>query len=75
MNRLLIAFAVFCSYSTFAHKYYVSIADMEWDEQEKSINVSLKATDHDFVHLLEMTFQERIDLEKVTDTSRYYRFI
>ncbi|MEX1002098.1 MAG: DUF6702 family protein [Crocinitomicaceae bacterium] len=53
----------------FGHKFYVSIADMEYDEADKKINVSLKMTAHDFEYILELKYGKKIHLEEYSDTS------
>ena len=36
-----------------AHKSFISISNMEYNQKEKQIEVSLKLTAHDFEHILE----------------------
>ena len=69
MKNLILIFTVLMSTYTFAHKFYMSVADMEYDEESNAINVSLKATAHDFEALLEAEFDKRIHVETVNDTS------
>ena len=69
MKTFLIAFSVLISLSSFAHKYYMSVADLEYDAESNAINGSLKATAHDFEALLESHFNERIHIENVADSS------
>src|SRR5687768_4393130 len=61
--------------SVFAHSYYVSTANMEYDDVTKSIEVSLKMTAHDFEHILENKFVQRIHIENVADTSEIGLFV
>jgi hypothetical protein len=53
----------------FAHKSYVSIADMEYNEKLDQIEVSLKLTAHDFEYILEKKYNKRIHIENVPDSS------
>ena len=69
MRTLALILTLFLSTSSFAHKYYMSVADMEFDAESNTINGSLKATAHDFEALLEAQFDQRIHIENVSDTS------
>ena len=75
MKFFALIFALLLSTVSLAHKFYVSVTNMQWDEQEKAINISIRATDHDFQHAIEMSLNERVDLNTITDTSNYSRFI
>lgn len=59
----------------FAHKFYVSTSNMEYNEATKTIDVSIKMTAHDFEHILESKFNQRIHIETVADTSEIGLFI
>lgn len=58
-----------------AHGYFVSTANMEYDDLTKSIEVSVKLTAHDFEHILENKFAQRIHIENVADTSEIGLFV
>jgi len=58
-----------------AHKYYVSIATMKYNQAEDKIDVSLKVTAHDFEYLLESKFNQRIHIEEVKDSSEIGLYI
>jgi hypothetical protein len=66
---------LFVAFNGFSHKYYVAIANMEYNEKDQQIDVFLKATAHDFQHLMEMTFKERMDLDTVSQNKKYSSFI
>ena len=64
-------------YHAQAHKFYISIADMEYDSTDQRINVSLKMTAHDFEYILGLKFKEEIEFGELSDTSEvvnYARF-
>jgi hypothetical protein len=65
ITLIILAFSVQAN----AHKHYISIADMEYDEKENKINVSMKITAHDFEHILEKKFDKQIHIEKYHDSS------
>lgn len=75
MRLITVCLFLLVGLNGFGHKFYVSIANLYFDESTGGINVSLKATHHDFHHILEMSFKEKIFEEQVTDTSKYGRFI
>ncbi|MGV6861645.1 MAG: DUF6702 family protein [Putridiphycobacter sp.] len=59
----------------FAHKTYVSIANMEYNPELTQIEVSLKLTAHDFEHVLENTFKKTYHIENVADSSEVGQYI
>ncbi len=69
MKKLITLLVLFSAFSSFAHKYYVSIANLEYNADENKIDCSLKLTAHDFEQILETKFDERIHIENVQDTS------
>lgn len=75
MKKLLIALALCLSFSGYSHKYYMSIADMEYNEEEGKINCSLKLIAHDFEQILEQKYEKRVLMENVTDTSEIGMFV
>lgn len=72
---LIAAICFLAPTESFAHNYYVSIANMEWNELEDRIDVSLKMTAHDFEYLLEMKYNKRIHLETVADSTEIGLYI
>ena len=75
MKKLLLALLLLIGTAGFSHKFYISIADMEYDTTRKSINVSLTMTAHDFEMVLNRKFGEELHLERVSDTSAVGKFI
>ena len=76
MKRLIfILFILIGSNNAIAHKFYISIADMEYDSIKNRINVSLKLTAHDFEMVLERKFERKIVLEEVVDSSKEAGYI
>ena len=76
MKKVILSLLVVMSLTlSYAHKSYVSIANMEYNEQEEQIEVSLKLTAHDFEHILENEFNQRIHIENVADSSKIGLFI
>jgi Domain of unknown function (DUF6702) len=69
MKNLILALGILLSANTFAHKFYISIADMEYKELTKKIDVTLKVTAHDFELILNRKFNKEIHLEEVGDSS------
>jgi len=69
---LLLSFTVL--YSN-AHKSFISIANMEYNESLKQIEVSLKLTAHDFEHVLEKQFGKQIHIENVKKGSVIDKYI
>jgi len=69
MKNLILILSVLLSVNSFAHKFYISIADMEYKASKKSIDVTLKVTAHDFELILNRKFNTEIHLEEVADTS------
>lgn len=75
-NKVFILLALVAINSNLlAHKYYVSIANMEYKEADSKIDVSLKMTAHDFEHLLEMKFNKMVHIEEVADSSEIGLFV
>ena len=74
--RALLLIIISLSLSTcFGHKYYVSIADMEYNSDKNQIDVSMNLTAHDFEHVLEKYFDRAIHIEDVADSSEVGLFI
>lgn len=70
INRLfLILFLSSCSFAAFGHKYYVSIAELEYNASKNRIEGSLKMTAHDFEEVLKEKFGKPLEIESVADTS------
>lgn len=75
MKNIFTIILIFATTCGFSHKYYVSIANLEYNEEEKKIDCSLKMTAHDFEFLLEKKYNKRMHLEEVADTSEAGNFI
>jgi hypothetical protein len=76
MRKIVLSLSLIMSLTlSYAHKSYVSIANMEYNEKEEQIEVSLKLTAHDFEHILENEFNQRIHIENVADSSKIGLFI
>lgn len=60
---------LFAGMTVFAHGYYVSTTNMEYNEEKGTIDVSTKLTAHDFEAILEEKYDLRIHIETVADTS------
>ena len=72
---LSVVIALTASVCGFSHNYFVSIANMEYNEAEKRIDVSLKLSAHDLEYLLEMKYNERLHLENIADSSEIGLYI
>jgi hypothetical protein len=76
MKRIIILLILVISYSPAnAHKTYVSIADMQYDTITQEIEVSLKLTAHDFEHILEKKYNQKMHIENISDSSVVGLFI
>lgn len=74
MKKLIFTLSLLLSLSGFAHKFYVSIAEMEYDQENNRIKVSLKMTAHDFEHVLEDKFEGHIHIEKYHDSTEVIQY-
>lgn len=72
---LFFIFAICQNSALHAHSYFVSTAQMEFNEQTKTIDVSLKLTAHDFEQILEEKFKQRMHIEDITDSSETGQYI
>ncbi len=63
------------SLTSFGHKHYISIANLEYNPKLKQVEVSLQLTAHDFEHILETKFNRHIHMEDVKDSSDVDLFI
>ncbi len=61
--------------SLFAHGYYVSTSNMEYNTQTETIDVSIKTTAHDFEQILETKYNIRIHIETIADSSEIGLYI
>jgi len=76
MKKISLTFLFLLSITfSFAHKSYVSIANMDYNPTLNQIEVSLKLTAHDFEHILENKFGRTIHLETVLPDSEEEKFI
>lgn len=76
MKNLLALFTILLSTSSlFAHSYYVSTTNMEYNTQTETIDVSIKTTAHDFEHILETKYNLRIHIETIADSSEIGMYI
>lgn len=75
MKRFSLILVLVLTNFCFGHKYYVSIADLEYDGIKQRIKGALKLTAHDFEHVLENKFNRTIELENVTDDSEVGQYM
>jgi Domain of unknown function (DUF6702) len=75
MKTLFLILFLSASYNGFSHKFYISIADMEYDSTLNRITVSLKLIAHDFELMLKRKFGEEIDIETIADSSKEDNYI
>ncbi|NOQ71424.1 MAG: hypothetical protein GQ574_05460 [Crocinitomix sp.] len=70
INRFfLILFFTSCSFAAFGHRYFVSIAELEYNSSKNRIEGSLKMTAHDFEEVLREKFGKPLEIENIADTS------
>jgi hypothetical protein len=76
MKNLISLFTLLIAASPlFAHSYYVSTTNMEFNTQTETIDVSIKTTAHDFEHILETKYNLRIHIETIADSSEIGLYI
>ena len=75
MKKLLFLMMMMCSMLGWSHKFYVSIADLAWDQEEQRIEGSIKLTAHDVEKMLANKFERPIDLEKESDSSEVGQYL
>lgn len=75
MKKSLFILLLLFAGQVFAHKFYVSIAELEYNSEKARIEGSLKVTAHDFEAMLENKFGKKFYLEEVADTSKVGLYI
>ena len=75
MRQFLTIGFIFSLSLVFGHKSYISIATLEYNETLNQIEISIKLTAHDFEHVLESKFNERIVMEHVKDSSDIDKYV
>lgn len=63
-------FFICISFATFAHEYFFSFAEMEYNDITRKFEITITATTHDIEKRYEKEMNERIDLEKYNPTSK-----
>lgn len=74
MRTVLMLCVFLVSMNATAHKFYISIANMEYNEESERIDVSLKMTAHDFERILIKKFEKSIHIEQVKDDSEIGKY-
>ena len=72
MKSVLVILSVVCCMPLFAHKFYISIGEMEFNQEKNRIDVSLKMTAHDLEEVIGQKFGRKIDIMKISDTSEVF---
>ena len=75
MKNVISILFVLLSFGALSHKFYISIADMEWDAEHSRLKVSLKLVGHDFEQVLERKFGFPVVLEEIADSSEVGTYI
>lgn len=75
MKVILTSLLFLISSSIFAHKFYVSIADLAYNDTKQRIEGSLKLTAHDFEEVLKAKFNRSFLMEEVKDSSAEGRYV
>ena len=73
--KLILFIAFFSTGWSYAHKFYVSITNLEYNVEKDRIEGVLKLTAHDFEHILENKFDQEIIMENVVDSSAIGRYM
>ena len=74
MRKIVVVLLLLLSFETYAHKFYISIANMEYNAEKERIDVSLKMTAHDFEKVLIRKFEQEVHIEKVEDDSEIGKY-
>lgn len=69
MKIVLTICLFFLGATLFAHRFYVSIADLTYNASKNRIQGSIKLTAHDVEDVLSEKFERKIDLEQESDSS------
>jgi hypothetical protein len=75
MKKVLFLVLMLCSVMGWSHKFYVSIADLSWDQDEQRIEGSIKLTAHDIEKMLANKFERSVDLEVESDSSEVGQYL
>ncbi len=68
--KLIITFCLLLAVvGLYGHQSYISIANLEYNDSKKQIEVSLKVTAHDFEQILSQMFKTNVKLENINDSS------
>lgn len=74
MKNILTCVLLSLAFQGFSHKFYISITDMEYNEEKKRIEASVKMTAHDFEWILEQKFKTKCIIEEIADSSKIGTF-
>jgi hypothetical protein len=74
MKNLIFLLSLCFSGPLFAHQYFISIAEMEFNSEKSRIDVSLKMTAHDLEKVIENKFGTAIDILTISDTSAAFNY-
>lgn len=74
MKKLLFLLSLVICMHASGHKYYISIANMEYNFEKERIDVSLKMTAHDFEKVLRRKFETDVHIENIKDDSEIGKY-
>jgi hypothetical protein len=60
----------FSLFTASAHRYHTSLTRMDYNEKEKTVEISIQLFTHDLVPVLEQKAKKRIDLEKTPEADK-----
>lgn len=63
------------SFAARSHQFFISITDMSYDLENERIETTMKLTAHDFEHIIEHEFGQKVHLEKVADSSEIGQYV
>jgi hypothetical protein len=69
MKTILFSIFFLVAGQSMAHKYYVSICDLAYNEEKGTIEGYIKLTAHDLEKILQSEFPQKVVLEEVSDSS------
>jgi hypothetical protein len=60
----------FSLFTVSAHRYHTSLTRMDYNEKEKTVEISIQLFTHDLVPVLEQKAGKRVDLEKTPEADK-----
>ncbi|BBM83236.1 DUF6702 family protein [Candidatus Uabimicrobium amorphum] len=68
--KKLVVILFLCSTFLFAHRYHFTISEVEWNSQNKCLEVGLRVDSFELESVLSKIYGKKIDLEKTKDVDK-----